>query len=260
MYLRPMRLSLLSLFFILLAIPLTGIAQNDTLNSNSDVELVQGYVVHVRDSTPIAGAHIVDRDFGKIANTNSVGAFTIQARKGDSIFVTAIGYDLVRMAYQGGDDFLVVTLTPRSYKVDEVSVFPFPTPQHFKQAFLTLEVPNNFKPVDPPPVMRRTEVLSAPEGGFGVNIAGPITALYNLVSKEGKERRKMRRVLEEERYAQALEAQFSKELVMSITGLPEDKVRGFLDYCEALESFRTLVKDDSFVSAVTECYVDFAGE
>lgn len=219
---------------------------------------MQGYVVHVRDSTPIVGAHIVNRDYGKIANSNSAGAFSIQARKGDSLFITAIGYDLIRMSWEGSDGFLVIPLAPRSYKVDEVRIYPFPTPQHFKQAFLTLEVPNDFKPIDAPPKMRRTEALTAPEQGFGVNISGPITALYNLVSKEGKERRKLRRVLEEERYKEALQAQFSKELVMSITGLGENEVDGFMAYCEALESFRTLVKDDSFVAAVTECFVDFA--
>lgn len=255
-----MRKSIFLCGFLLVLGTVIALAQSPVKDSLAIPDLVQGYVVHTRDSTPIVGAHIVNRDFGKIANSSSAGAFSIQAREGDSLFITAIGYDLIRMAWEGSDGFLVVPLSPRSYKVDEVRVYPFPTPQHFKQAFLTLEVPNNFKPVEPPATMRRTEALTAPDQGFGVSISGPITALYNLVSKEGKERRKLRRVLEEERYKEALQSQFSKELVMSITGIGEQEVASFMAYCEALDSFRTMVKDEAFVSAVTECYVEYSQE
>lgn len=233
-----------------------GGSASDSTIQDSPV-LVQGYVVHDRDSVPIIGAHVVNRNNNRITNTGQTGSFSILAKAGDSIFITAIGYELSRSAWNGGDGFMIVPLSPRKYQIDEVAVYPFPTPAHFKRAFIDLDLPGEVDKEPDAPAMRKTEVMSAPSGGFGITIPGPISGLYNLMSKEGKERRKLQKAMEEMRYSEEMETLFNAELIISITGIQASSVEAFMDYCQNLKAFRNKVRDDEFVSAVTDCYIEY---
>ncbi len=219
--------------------------------------LIQGYVVNARDTVPVYGAHIVNRNRNSIVNSSNTGSFAIQAIPGDSIFITAVGFELERFAFNGENDLLLIFLSPKRYSVGEVKVYPFPSPQHLKAAMLNLDLPNEYVEVEPPPRVKRTEVLSAPEGGFGFGISGPITALYNWLSKEGKNRRELKRVMDLEEYREALAQQYSDELVLSVTGLPEELIPEFLDFCEESDDFKQSVVDQEIVSGLTDCYFEF---
>lgn len=90
---------------------------------------------------PLEGAHIiVNRKIGY--HTNELGEFKINVRSNDTVLVTFIGYqqfEYVAPHRKKGNYLTKFTLAKDSINLPEVEVFPYPTYEEFKEAFLELD-------------------------------------------------------------------------------------------------------------------------
>lgn len=107
--------------------------------------VVTGFVVNEADSEPMPGVHMFIPKAGRGTTTSRDGFFVISTYPGDSIILSSIGfknhyYRVPVDKYEGYS--VIIELVEDTTALEAVEVFPYPTEELFKEAFLALDLPD----------------------------------------------------------------------------------------------------------------------
>ncbi len=106
---------------------------------------VSGLVVSGDSLYGVSGVSVYVSNSGRGTITNYVGYFSLPALSGDSILINSFGYKLRR--YVVPDTLkldkmsLIIELIEDTLILPSVEIFPWPTESLFKEAFLSLKLP-----------------------------------------------------------------------------------------------------------------------
>lgn len=104
-----------------------------------------GIVVGGEDSEPVAGAHMYIPRAGRGTSTNPYGFFSMPVMSGDSIIISSVGYKkqfyIIPQKSEKGYSVVIELLTDTTM-LPVVEVYPYPTEELFKEAFLALQLPD----------------------------------------------------------------------------------------------------------------------
>ena len=181
----------------------------------------------VNDSTlqAIRDCHIINKTQNMGTVSDAYGDFKISANINDSIFFSAIGFENLTIAiteamYNYG---YIVKLKPKTYELSEITVKPYQ--------------------IDMPQI-RRSEIYSPPlpnQGGINIPLSGalahPVTYFYDLLSKEGKQKRYYRTLIEGTADFMLIGEKFNGELVAQLTGFKDDELIKFMSFCNFSTDF-----------------------
>ena len=95
-------------------------------------------------STGMFGVHVYVPTVGRGTVTNQYGYFSLPVLEGDSLVVSAIGYQKQHFIIPGnqGDSYAVlVEMVVDTTVLSTVEIFPYPTEELFKEAILALNLP-----------------------------------------------------------------------------------------------------------------------
>ena len=183
---------------------------------------------------PVIFVHIINRTHQAATISDTLGYFYIRTSPGDKLELTAIGYaprkitigyGLLRRRSVGD-----IMLQPFVYSIEGVKINPLGSYEQFKRRFATLEIPESEYTINP-------SVLTEIEEGTDtldmllVPPMSPVTALYNLLSKEGKSKRKLRKLQEQEAFEKQIDFKYSPDIVSQITGYTGFELYEFMDFC-----------------------------
>lgn len=101
----------------------------------------------------VPGVHIYVPKAGRGTTSNVYGYFSMPAIVGDSVVVSAVGYEKQNFMVPGdqGDNFtVVIELMSDTTYLPPVEILPYPTEELFKQAILALKLPDeqNYRNMD----------------------------------------------------------------------------------------------------------------
>jgi hypothetical protein len=190
----------------------------------TDINFIfQSRVVCDSSFTSIQGCHIVNVTQNTGTVSDAYGDFKITANVGDSISFSALGYEkativLAESMYNYG---YIVKLKPKAYELSEVTVTPFriDLPKISKYEIYTPPLPNqggvNLLPVE----------------------VNPITFFYNKYSREGKQKRYYKTVIDGTADYMRIGEKFNGVIVAQITGLKDDELVKFMSYCNFSNDF-----------------------
>ncbi len=107
-----------------------------------------GFVVDEVNSDPMPGVHMYIPKAGRGTATNSEGFFAMPTFPGDSIIISSIGYK--KHYYVIPEDkresySVVIEMIEDTTALPTIEVFPYPTEELFKEAFLAMELPDEEK-------------------------------------------------------------------------------------------------------------------
>lgn len=94
----------------------------------------------------IPGVHVVVPKTGRGTSTNDLGYFTLATLVGDTVEVTALGFkkkNIVVPKSEKQSVTLVIELQEDTAYYPIVEIFPYPTEEAFKEAFLALRLPDD---------------------------------------------------------------------------------------------------------------------
>ncbi len=94
----------------------------------------------------IPGVHVYVPKAGRGTSTNYYGYFSLPTQVGDSIIVSAIGYAKKEFVIEYNDKksiSLIIELKEDTTILPLLEIFPYPTEELFKHAFLSLKMPDN---------------------------------------------------------------------------------------------------------------------
>ena len=106
-----------------------------------------GIVLDSQDSSAVLpGVHIYVPKAGRGTVSNMLGYFSMPVLVGDSVVISYLGYQKqhFKIPNNAGEAItVIVELSPDTTYLPEITIFPYPTEQLFKQAILSMELPKD---------------------------------------------------------------------------------------------------------------------
>lgn len=136
-----------SLKFLVLLSLIVLLCGQESLFAQGKKQVIQfsGVVVDEDStSTGLFGVHVYVPTVGRGTVTNQYGYFSMPVLVGDSVVISAVGYQKQHFIIPGnqGDSFTVlVELATDTTVLSSVEIFPYPTEEMFKEAILALNLP-----------------------------------------------------------------------------------------------------------------------
>ena len=210
--------------------------------------IFQSRVVCDSSFTAIQGCNIVNITQHTGTVSDVYGDFKITANVGDSISISALGYEKVTVVltesmYNYG---YIIKLKPIAYELSEVIIKPFriDLPKISKYEIYTPPLPN--------------------QGGINIPLpealAHPITSLYNRYSKEAKQKKYYKSVIEGTADFILLGEKFNGEMVAQITGLKDDELVKFMSYCNFSNEFILNYSPETIKRTIRKKYQEWTSQ
>ena len=177
---------------------------------------IEGIVFDTHTRQRISQAFIYNTANDQGGYNNTRGEFTIEASPGDILIAAAKGYhpDTLVVADK---KVVLFNMTRSTIWLDEVSVVARRSPEERLQANKR-EYSTAYSKGD------AGSIFSTAPTGAGLSIG----ALYSLISREGKNSRKLQEIIERDYRESVIDYRFTPDLVSSVTGLKDDDLRDFM--------------------------------
>ncbi|MGE0635712.1 MAG: carboxypeptidase-like regulatory domain-containing protein [Bacteroidia bacterium] len=136
------RYFLFSIFYFLFSIG--ALAQS---LDNSNLVQISGVVLTSDSLDKVSFANIIAKNSRHGTISDYFGYFSFVAQKGDTIQFSALGfrkaYFVIPDTLSSNKYSLIKIMEPEIYELDEAIIFPWPSREQFKQAFLNLQIPDD---------------------------------------------------------------------------------------------------------------------
>jgi hypothetical protein len=131
------------LFTILVVFCSTLLSQEE----NEDLIQFSGVAVTADSLLPVPFATVMIKNTSYGTTTDFYGYFSFVARKGDTLQFSSVGYQksdyVIPDSLQGNRYSLIHTMLRDTVNLETVNIYPWPTADQFKQAFLDLDIPDD---------------------------------------------------------------------------------------------------------------------
>ena len=96
---------------------------NESRLKAQDIFTLHGVVLSAKDSTPVGFAHIINTftNYGVVTEYN--GEFNFIVAETDTLKISAIGYNTLKVA--ANKENAILYLTPKNYDLEEFTVIPY---------------------------------------------------------------------------------------------------------------------------------------
>jgi len=120
------------------------------MHAQNSISIVQfsGMVVAGDSLYGIPGVAIYVQKAGRGTTTNDIGYFSMPTLSGDTIVISAMGYKKKQMVVPKSDRqsvTMIVELVEDTVYLPIIEIFPYPTEELFKQAFLALNLSDEYQ-------------------------------------------------------------------------------------------------------------------
>ncbi len=232
----------------------------DTVKQVREV-LLKGRVISINDNLPLQSAHIVNLNVIKGTITNSKGYFEIPATANDTIFISYIGYQSVKLKItrdllKGNE--LEIAIHEKVINIDEVTV-----KSHNLIGVLVVDAKNV-----PDDVYSRIHIKGLPQayeigsarGSYNSGLSdvfSPIDFWYKKLGKKPKELDRLRKLKQGDQMRGMMEQKYNREIMMDFLDMSRKELNDLLSQCNYSGSFITKASDLQVIEAILECYENY---
>lgn len=247
-------LALVSLLFLLMS---TGVQAQSFIK-------VSGSVIDKETKAPVPYVHIYTRSYENGTTTDEQGHFSIIIDRTDTLIFSSVGFDKYRLVLKNIDSrsvyHVIIEMDSKTYELEPVVVNALMSFDEFKKQVLDLNMPTqkeefslNIPPgYKLPPEAGDDKILNP-----SVKVTGPVSALYNLFSKEGKQGNKLEELRRNRRNELIIESKYNLEIIKKVTQLKEDDAKRFMEWCKFEDDYILQTSDYDLAVAMLRCLDEF---
>ena len=228
---------------------------------------ISGRVIAVRDTLGISYAHIINlsHPYGTISDDN--GNFTFSCNRGDTLQISAIGYETYLYATNMLDPRRTETnvrirLIPKIYMLPAVTILPFRTREGMRRYFVNMQLPEKDKQniaLSKLNINRKEDIGAVPQSGL--TLPGPATILWDLFSREAKEKRKYDKLIAQDNLNMQIAKRYNPEVVALVIGQDDPNlIKDFMNYCDIRLSFLSTINDYTLYLYIKTKWLDYSKE
>jgi hypothetical protein len=207
---------------------------------------VQGFVVDKESKQRLAKVYIYNPTTDDGIYNNAKGEFFTKAKIGDTLFAALQGYAMDTVVYKG-QNTIVFQLKAISIRLKEINVYgkaPTPKEQYnktLKEYKYALDRGSS------------KDLLNLGQGGVGLGI----DAIYNLLSRQGKNARHLQAILERDYHETIIDYRFNPDYVRSVVGANDEELKDFILQYRPTYSFVLSASDYAFVLYIKNSYASY---
>ena len=223
---------------------------------------LKGQILDAITKKPLSAAHILNLNSVRGTITNGKGFFTIPTVANDTILVSYLGYQSIKLKVTNdllkGNE-LIISLLEKSNEIKEVVI-------QSTELIGVLEIDVKKVPKDRFSRIHINGLAQTYEVGKPVsqNLRSPIAALfqpidflYNMFGKKPKQLRKLKKLKNEDDLRRMLSGKFDREVMMEYLNMDKIELNKLLSDCNYSEYFIAKASDLQMIEAVLDCYENY---
>ncbi|KGO85473.1 membrane protein [Flavobacterium rivuli WB 3.3-2 = DSM 21788] len=226
-------------------------------------ESVTGTIVSDITLLPVPGVSIININKVKGTTTDGKGNFTIEANANDTLHVSFIGYQSIKVRVT--NDWIKnatntkIPLTERSYTLEEVIINKYSLTGY-------LQIDSKLAPVKENYRYNIAGLYQGYEGGENSpnafkkivsSVFNPADLLHNVFGKKPTEMRRLREMKKDDTVRNALANKFDRETLAALLGVDKNEIAEILERCNYSEQFITTANDLQIMDAISGCYEEY---
>jgi hypothetical protein len=223
---------------------------------------VSGTIISDNTGTPLANANIININQVTGTTTDDKGNFEIAVTQSDTLHVTLLGYQSLRVRVTNDwvkNKTTIIQLTQKAIALEEVVISPY---------YLTgyLEIDSKLIPIKEDYRYSISGLNQGYEGGqyspeaFGKvlgSIFNPADMLYNVFGKKPQQLKKLKELRKDDTVRNLLETKFDRETISLLLGVTKDEIAEILTRCSYSEAFIKTANDLQIMDAISGCYEQY---
>ena len=218
---------------------------------------IYGKITDLADSSVVPGVHVINKSQGQGTVSDIDGNFRLKAFPQDTIIFSSVGYQRQQMILpspQPGTDgwSIWIALEKSTLELETVDVLAYRNEQDFKDAIIAYQLPEE----------QKTEIYvpgfyNGPKQPVKPGVGSPISFLSDKLGKRARTERKFEAAKKQDQRWFRYSSKYNKEIVSRITGLKDQALDDFMEFCSLSESFILESNEYEIIVAVNNCYQNF---
>ena len=223
---------------------------------------IHGTVINGTTTFPLQDVNIININKVKGTVTNARGNFDIDAEVNDTLHITMIGFQSLRVRVTNDwvkNGNAKIELTEKAIALEEVVVRKYNLTGYLEVDTKLIPDPENY----------RYSISGLPQGyeageyspkAFSRvmnSIFNPADMLYNFFGKKPKELRKLKEMKKDNTVKALLETKFDRETIAILLGIDKKDIPEILQHCNYSEAFIQTANDLQILDAISQCYEQY---
>lgn len=243
--------------FLFLLISITGFSQDTSLQKK-----VYGTIINGATTFPLANVNIININKVRGTITNTRGAFELDAEVNDTLHITMIGFQSLRVRVTNDwvkNGNAKIVLTERAIALEEVVVRKYSLTGYLEVDTKLIPEKENYRySISGLPQGYETGDHSPKAFSRVMNsIFNPADMLYNFFGKKPKELRKLKEMKKDNTVKALLETKFDREMIAVLLGIDKKDIAEILQHCNYSEAFIETANDLQILDAISQCYEQY---
>lgn len=244
-------------FFILFFLSITTFAQEQF-----ESQKVTGTIVNDGNLFPIPNVNIINVNKVKGTVTNNRGYFEIEATVNDTLHITLLGYQSLRVKVTNDwvkNGTAKIQLTKKSIALEEVVIRKYDLTGYLEVDSKLIPEKENFRysisglPTAYEAGERSPNAFTRVLG----SIFNPADMLYNFFGNKPTELKRLKSMKKDDTVRNLLESKFDREMIAVLLGVDKKEIAEILQRCNYSEAFVQSANDLQILDAISECYEQY---
>ena len=222
----------------------------------------KGTIINASTLMPLSNVNIINVNKVKGAVSNNKGNFEIDANPTDTLHITMIGYQSIKVKVtndwlKNGD--AKIKLTEKAIALEEVIVRRYNLTGYLEVDTKLIPIAENYR-------YSISGLPNAYEGGeyspgafsrVMNSIFNPADMLYNFFGKKPKELKRLKEMKKDDTVRNLLETKFDRETIAALLGIDKKEIAEILTHCNYSEAFIQTANDLQILDAIGQCYEEY---
>ena len=243
--------------FLFLIFSFTGFSQTSLVQKK-----IHGTIINGNTTFPLADVNIININKVKGTTSNSRGNFDIDADVNDTLHITMIGFQSLRVKVTNDwvkNGNAKLELTEKAIALEEVVVKKYNLTGFLEVDTKLIPEKENYRYSISGLPQGYEEGEYSPKAFSRVmnSIFNPADMLYNFFGKRPKELRKLKEMKKDNTVKALLETKFDRETLAILLGIDKKDIPEILQHCNYSEAFIQTANDLQILDAISQCYEQY---
>ena len=242
--------------FLFLFLSTHLVAQDTTLKK------VTGTITNENTLLPLSNVNIINMNKAKGTITDTRGYFEIEAALNDTLHITMIGFQSLRVRVT--NDWIKngttrIQLTEKAIALEEVVIKRYDLTGYLEVDSKLIPEKENYRySISGLPQAYEMGENSPKAFSRVVNsIFNPADMLYNFFGKKPKELNKLKAMKKDDTVRNLLETKYDRETIALLLGVEKKDIAEILQHCSYSDSFIQTANDLQILDAISQCYEEY---
>jgi hypothetical protein len=223
---------------------------------------ISGTIQNENTLLPIANVNIVNLNKSRGTNTNERGYFEIEASVNDTLHVSFIGFQSIKIRVTNDwikNKTTKIQLTEKAIALEEINIMPYNLTGYLEVDSKLIPSRENYR-YSISGLQQGYEAGEYSPNAFGRvmgSIFNPADMLYNFFGKKPRELKRLKDMKKDNSIRTLLESKYDREMISVLLGIDKKEISEIMERCNYSEAFVKSANDLQIMDAISGCYEEY---